>query len=187
MKYLPNNLHTRNGEPVTIRMAEEADAAALIATIKAYAADSPYVPLSPEEFVNTEAEEQQLITRFVAQENSLFLVAVHEGRIVGNIDVAGSQRSVMRHTAMIGMGMLQAYRGKGLGTLLLQEVIAWAVANPVLELLWLEVYAENEAGLQLYRNCGFEERGYCPGFFKDNGVYADKIMMSRCVSVPDKK
>ncbi len=100
------------------------------------------MPLLAEEFLHTEEEEKQLIRKFEEQENSLFLVAVKDGRIIGNIDVSGSQRTMMKHTAVIGMGILKEWRGCGLGTAMMAQVVTWAVQNPVLEQLWLEVYAE---------------------------------------------
>ncbi len=167
--------------PVTVRMCREDDATALIAMVKTYLLDSACIPMLPEEFAYTPEEEQAQIRRFATQDNSLLLVAEHGGQLVGNIDLTGSPRMMMRHTGMIGMGMLGAWRGCGLGTVLLQEVIRWAIANPVLEQLWLEVYAENEAGLQLYHRRGFEEKGRYTGFFKRGTAYSDKVMMARNV------
>ena len=181
MKYRQQDFLLKNKETVTLRMCVEADAAAMVATIKEYLKDSPCIPLLPHEFIYTVEEEQQLIRKFTEQENSLFLVAVQAGKIIGNIDVTGNPRSIMKHTAMIGMGMLKVWRGSGLGTLFMEQVLQWAQHNPVLEQLWLEVYAENEAGLQLYRNAGFEEKGRFNAFFKHNDVYSDKIIMGRSV------
>lgn len=179
MKYRQQDFLLKNKETVTLRMCGEADAEALISTIKEYLRDSPCIPLLPHEFRYTVEEEQQLIRKFIEQENSLFLVAVHAGEIIGNIDVTGNQRAMMKHTAMIGMGMLKAWRRSGLGTLFMEQVLQWAQCNPVLEQLWLEVYAENEAALQLYRKAGFEEKGRFNAFFKHNGIYSDKIIMNR--------
>lgn len=181
MKFQPIATILKNNMPVTVRMCREDDATALIAMVKTYLLDSACIPMLPEEFAYTPEEEQAQIRRFATQDNSLLLVAEHAGRLVGNIDLTGSPRMMMRHTGMIGMGMLRAWRGCGLGTVLLQEVIRWAIANPVLEQLWLEVYAENEAGLQLYRSCGFEEKGRYTGFFRRDTVYSDKVMMARNV------
>lgn len=177
MKYDQQTFVLKNEERITLRIGKEEDALKLIATIKAYLPDSPCVPLLAEEFVYTEEEETQLIRKFTEQENSLLLVAEKDGKIIGNIDVTGNQRTMMKHTAMIGMGILKEWRGTGLGTIMMQQVVQWARHNPVLELLWLEVYAENEAGLQLYYNAGFEEKGRYASFFKNKNIYSDKIMM----------
>lgn len=177
MKYGQQVCSLKNKKMVTIRMCREDDAVKLIHTIKRYLKDSPGIPMLPEEFVYTPEEEKQLIQRFAVQENSLLLVAEHDGEIIGNIDLTGSQRSRMRHTAMIGMGMLEVWRGQGLGTVLMEQVMLWAKHNPFLEQVWLEVYAENTAGVYLYKKCGFEEKGRYDAFFKHKGIYSDKIIM----------
>jgi RimJ/RimL family protein N-acetyltransferase len=177
MKYEQQVCSLKNENIVTIRMCREDDAVKLRDTIKRYLRDSPFIPMLPEEFVYSPEEQKQIIQRFAAQGNSLLLVAEYEGFIVGNIDLTGSQRDRMKHTAMIGMGMLEAWRGQGLGTVLMKQVMLWAKKNPALEQLWLEVYAENTAGLRLYKKFGFGERGRYDAFFKHNGIYSDKIMM----------
>lgn len=83
----------------------------------------------------------------------------------------------MAHTAMIGMGIKEEWRNQGLGGILLKSVIAWAKENSELELIWLDVYASNELGYNLYKNNGFVVSGIVPGFFKDKQIYQDKIQM----------
>ena len=64
-----------------------------------------------------------------------------------------------------------------MGTALLKAAIDWAKNNPELEILFLQVYADNVAGLVLYRKMGFVEHGRIPDFFKQNGRYHDEISM----------
>ena len=76
------------------------------------------------------------------------------------------------------MGLLKAWRNVGLGTQLLQFIIEWAKENEVLELIWLQVYTQNELALKVYRRVGFEENGVIKGFFKQNNTYFDNLTMS---------
>ncbi|MNY39328.1 Spermidine N(1)-acetyltransferase [compost metagenome] len=73
--------------------------------------------------------------------------------------------------------MLKEWQSVGLGTALLEAAIDWARTASELEILFLQVYAENEAGLSLYRKMGFVENGRIPNFFKQNGRYHDEITM----------
>ena len=84
----------------------------------------------------------------------------------------------MEHTAVIGMGMLKEWKNTGLGTALLKFGIEWAKENTILELLWLQVYTDNELGLGLYRKMGFEENGIMRNFFKQDGEYFDNLTMT---------
>lgn len=178
---MEKTVQLKNGKYVTIRPAQLTDAENLRETVKKYLGDSAYIPKSSDEFKLTVADEQSWICSFIEKENSLLLVAVSEGRIIGNIDVTGHTRHAMMHTAVIGMGMLSEWRNLGLGTALMQQAVDWARNNPILETLWLEVYTENEAGIALYKNSGFEECGTVKNFFKHDGRYFDKLTMCRSV------
>jgi RimJ/RimL family protein N-acetyltransferase len=168
----------KDGRTVLIREGQPADAAALLATIKTYLHDSDCIPLRPEEFSLGEEEERAWIQSLQARDNSLLLVAVGDGQVVGNIDLTGSPRQATRHTGVIGMGLLKEWRGSGLGTELLRSVVQWARTNPALEKLWLQVYATNLAGRTLYHKAGFEECGVQKDFFKrEDGLYADNVTM----------
>lgn len=177
-KFRAETITLKNQKLVTIRQAEIGDAEKLLTCIKAYIPQSDYIPKLGHEITLTIEQEKEWINTFLANDNSLLLVAVHDNEIIGNIDLTGSRRKIMEHTAVIGMGMLQEWRNSGLGTALLRAVIEWAKVNPILELIWLQVYTANEPGLNLYRKMGFEENGIIKGFFKKDNVYFDNLTMT---------
>lgn len=181
MKFLPVQILLKNEEPVLLRMAQIEDANALRQTVHTYLKTSPFIPLTPEEFTPGLEEEEAWIRNFIDQENSLLLVAEHDHQIIGNIDLTGSPRKRMRHTGMIGMGILEEWRNTGLGTHLIQEMTRWAKENPVLETIWLEVYANNKGGRRIYEQAGFQQIGIVPDFFKNGDTFCDKVIMSRKV------
>lgn len=168
----------KSGQQITIRVAVAADAARLTAMVKSYLADSAYLPRTPEEFNLTPVQQEQWIRSFAERDNSLMLVAVKDGEMIGNIDLGGSDRQALQHTAVIGMGMLKSWQNRGLGTALMEAAIGWARQQSLLELLWLQVYADNEAGRALYRKMGFVENGTIKRFFKREGFYSDVVTMS---------
>ena len=55
--------------------------------------------------------------------------------------------------------------------------LKWTKSNNTLELITLQVYTENAAGINLYKNLGFEEVGVIPNFIKDNGRYYNNMSM----------
>lgn len=182
MSLIPHEIKLKNGARITLRPAIPDDAAGLIHTIRSYVADSDYLLLTPEEFQPDIEQERAWIRSFQTSSNSLLLLAFNGDDLIGNIDLTGSPRHKLRHTAVVGMGMLREWRGQGLGTTLLQQAITWARHNPQLEQLWLQVYHNNEAGLALYRKCGFTEQGRQPAFIKlGDGSYADNVLMGLSV------
>ena len=122
-KFKPRLIELKNNKKVTIRQAQIDDAEKLLNCLKTYIPQSDYIPKLGEEIRLTVEQEKAWIQSFMDQENSLLLVAEHEGEIIGNIDLSGNQRIIMQHTAVIGMGMLKEWRNSGLGTALLAAVI----------------------------------------------------------------
>jgi RimJ/RimL family protein N-acetyltransferase len=182
MTFTPTETTLKNGKKISIRPAVTSDAPALIRIIQTYIKDSDHLLLTTDEFQPTIAQEEEWIASFGRSSNSLLLVAEHKGELIGNIDLNGSPRRRLAHTAMVGMGMLLEWRNTGLGTALLTAAIEWAIAHPVLERLWLQLYHNNEAGLALYRKCGFTEEGRQRAFIKvAENLYADNVLMARPV------
>lgn len=178
IKFNPVKVRLKNSREVRIRNAETYDAEKLLKTVKEYVNDSDYIPKLFEEIKITVEQEEDWINSFIQKENSLLLIAEFEGRIIGNLDITGNSREIMQHTAVIGMGILTEWRNSGLGTELLKHSIQWAKENPILELLWLQVYTENTLGLHLYRKMEFIENGIIKNYFKQNGKYYDNLTMS---------
>ncbi|WP_177764765.1 GNAT family N-acetyltransferase [Flavobacterium sp. I3-2] len=167
----------KNNKKIIIREAQINDAEELLNCIKKYISDSKYIPKFKQEIKLTIEQERNWIQSFLNATNSILLIAELDGEIIGNIDLTGSQRKMMEHTAVIGMGMLNEWQNLGLGTALLNEIINWAKLNSILELIWLQVYTENSLGLGLYRKMGFVESGIIKNFFKRDGIYSDNLTM----------
>ena len=180
-KFQTIEIELKNKKVVQIRQAEIKDAENLLNCVKTYIADSEFIPKLSQEVKLTIDQEKDWITSFLLNKNSLLLIAEHENQIVGNIDLTGNQRKLMEHTALIGMGMLKEWRNTGLGTALLYNVIEWAKQNEILEVIWLQVYTENTAGLKLYKKMGFLENGIIKNFFKHENEYFDNLTMSLSV------
>jgi len=177
-KYIETGAKLKNGKIITIRQAEVSDTENFLNCIKEYIPQSDYIPQFEQEINLNIKEKEELIKSFLEKGNSLLLIAEYENQIIGNIDLAGSSRKAMEHTAMIGMGMNKEWRNTGLGTALLAAIIDWAKANPILETIWLQVYTENTLGLSLYKKMGFEENGIIKDFFKHDDKYFDNLTMT---------
>ena len=82
------------------------------------------------------------------------IVAIGDGEVIGSIHVAASGHGY----GEIGMAIAREWRGRGVGSALMEAAIAWARARG-LHKLSLDVFAHNSAGLALYRKYGFVEEG----------------------------
>lgn len=178
LKFKSQEVILKNRERVVIREAEIIDSKNILRAIRTYLPQSNFIPKLEQELMMTDPQAEEWVAKFAEQANSLLLIAEYNGEIIANIDLTGSGRKIMAHTAMIGMGIIEGWRNCGLGTELLQAVIHWARQSTVLELLWLQVYTENEIALAIYRKMGFVDAGLIKDFFKKDGRYFDNLTMT---------
>ena len=82
------------------------------------------------------------------------IVAVAGGEVIGSIHVDASGHGF----GEIGMAIAREWRGRGVGSALMEAAIEWARERG-LHKLSLGVFAHNAAGLALYRKYGFVEEG----------------------------
>lgn len=176
MKIKPVTRFTADSKEIIIREVVEDDALALIELKKSYIKDTCSIPLYEFEYKNDILMEKDLIKRFRTEENSLLLVAEHGNRLIGNIDLSGSQRKKLFHTGMVGMGIAYEWQNRKIGSFLMESLLDWAAESSPLKIIWVEVYSTNTGGRKLYEKCGFEECGQMKDFFMEEEP-ADKITM----------
>ncbi len=82
-------------------------------------------------------------------------VAIGDAEIVGQINVLTTGHGY----AEIGMLVAREWRGRGVGSVLMEAGIEWARGRGDIHKLSLSVFAHNEAGIALYRKFGFVEEG----------------------------
>mgnify|MGYP000928640406 CR=1 FL=1 len=175
MKNIHSCHFTKEGKEVIIRTANEDDASNLIKLKKSYIRNTSSIPLHEFEYTNTPEQEAAWIKNYTENQNSLLLLAEHDNKLIGNIDLTGNQRKKLYHTGMIGMGIAPDWQNRKIGSLLMEHTIKWAFKSP-LSIIWLEVYSTNNGGIKLYEKFGFEACGLIKDFFKENSP-ADKITM----------
>jgi ribosomal protein S18 acetylase RimI-like enzyme len=81
-------------------------------------------------------------------------VAAADGEIVGSVHVFASQHGF----GEVAMAVARTWRGRGVGSALLQAEIEWARERGLHKLI-LSVFAHNAAAIALYRKFGFVEEG----------------------------
>ena len=107
------------------------------------------------------------------------LVAEVADRVVGNLGLNVYPNPRRRHAGYIGMGVHDAYAGRGVGFALLQAALDVADNWVNLRRIELTVFADNEAALKLYRRTGFVEEGRMTAYAFRDGEYVDALAMVR--------
>lgn len=156
-------------EPVEVRPAKERDFDAWFALFDAVAMEGKWIgregPLDREacnEIFRTALESPEWIT----------LLAESHGKVVGEIGIHSRNG-----LADFGMMVDAGWRGRGVGSALLESCIAWA-RGAGCHKVTLQVWPHNEAAICLYRKTGFAEEGYFHRQYRRrNGEVWDAISM----------
>jgi RimJ/RimL family protein N-acetyltransferase len=106
-----------------------------------------------------------------------FEIAVDHGDVVGWCDIAPVPRPIFSHIGSLGMGLLPAYRGAGLGRRLLVTALAQARGRGI-ERVELQVFSDNVRARHLYESLGFIVEGIHPRRAKIDGQYRDLVAMA---------
>jgi putative acetyltransferase len=111
---------------------------------------------------------------------ALHLGAVMEGKLIG---AAALMRFENRraHVGSIGMGVHDAYQGRGAGGALLAALLSTADRWLGLRRVELTVYADNARAIGLYERHGFVREGLHRDFAFRDGVYIDALAMARII------
>lgn len=159
---------------ITIRQIEMDDVAGYYRAFSSVASEKKYLlTIEPHpldrmcEFISNNIEHQH------AQ-----YVAVTADSIVGWADIVPVNRPTREHVGTLGMGVLAAYRGQGLGDRLLKAAIAHAWQQG-LQRLELEVFSDNTAAISLYRKHGYQVEGVKRYARLIDGVYQDIVIMGQ--------
>ena len=113
-----------------------------------------------------------------ASPNSVVLIATTQDRVIGTLDFEGYPRPQQRHAGCFGMSVRREYRGRGIGTALIDQLASWAHRNGVTR-LELGVFSTNSSAIRLYERLGFEHEGRRVGAAIVNGQSVDILQMAR--------
>ncbi|MDB5229991.1 MAG: N-acetyltransferase [Chitinophagaceae bacterium] len=99
--------------------------------------------------------------------------------VVGWAALTGvSGRCVYAGVAEVSVYVAEAARGKGVGKLLLEELITESERNGIWTLL-AGIFPENTVSIKLHESVGFRTIGKRERIGKMNGVWRDTVMMER--------
>jgi ribosomal protein S18 acetylase RimI-like enzyme len=104
-------------------------------------------------------------------------VAIADGNVVDWCDVLPKPRPAMRHSGVLGMGVIAEYRGRGIGKALIEAALGAAKAKGLTR-IELTVRVDNARARGLYEALGFGVEGFCRRYMRINGEYYDSYLMA---------
>lgn len=98
--------------------------------------------------------------------------------VIGWCDLRPKSAPALRHSAVLGMGLIAPYRGQGLGSRMLAATLD-AAGQTGLQRAELVVRADNAPAIALYRRFGFKLEGTLRDYLRVDGVSHDALQMAR--------
>ncbi len=115
----------------------------------------------------------QLVETIEGDERSVRYVAVAHGVVVGSLGIELRPYNV----ADLGMFVHRQWRGRGVGSGLIDAAIAWARSVGAHKVA-LQLWPHNHAALALYRKFGFQQEGRLRRHYRRrNGELWDALVM----------
>ena len=173
----PQRHALQDGRTLTIREATAADAPALLDYVEAVSRESDFLSFGPGEFELSVAEEEDYLRSCREAENQVYLLGLVDGRIVSALNFAGGHRPRLRHSGEFGITVRKAYWGQGIGSRMLDALLAWAQATGVVTKINLRVRTDNRRAIALYERKGFVIEGTIRREIRIDGEYFDHHWM----------
>lgn len=178
---LPRTRTLAGGVCAHIRRAQETDAERCLSYLSRVGGESDFLSFGEGEFDKSLDDERAIISRIKDSDNGIFIIAEVEQEIVGMLTFEGGSRPRTRHAGEFGISIAKAFWGNGLGREMIEALIEWAEANPVIRKLNLRVRVDNERAIRLYRSLGFVEEGVITRDLLVGGRLYDNLLMGRAV------
>ena len=180
----PVRTQTKDGAPLVIRAAQETDASNTLSLYGTVIDEGRYTMLQRDELTRSAEQEADAIRSDAEHPARLRLVAAAGDALVGMVRVSCGDLARTSHFGDIdSLRVHPEYRRQGIGSALLDALIAWAESQPRVEKLGLYVFSTSEAAIGLYRSRGFIEEGRGTRDIKFGADdYADTIMMGKLLT-----
>jgi putative acetyltransferase len=123
-------------------------------------------------------------SRFAGLKDFIGLVAVVDGRVVGQLGLHAFDKNPRRkHVATLVVAVCSSVQGKGVANALVGAGVDLCDNWLNIRRIELQVFVDNERAISLYRKHGFEMEGELKAFAFRAGRYVDAYAMSRIRAV----
>ncbi|MTK12437.1 MAG: GNAT family N-acetyltransferase [Clostridiaceae bacterium] len=166
-----------NQEKIIIRKANQSDSKALIKYLNIIGGETDFLTFGLGEFGRTVEQEEEFIKNTLEKDNSLFIIAEINGKVIGNLNFSGGPRQRNAHVGEFGVSVLKEYWGNGIGEELIRYLVNWSKNSGIIRKINLRVRTDNKAGINLYKKIGFSEEGVLKRDYLINGEFYDSLAM----------
>lgn len=162
-----------NGQAACLSWLEEKDLLELVEVLNRVIREKTYL-LMDQEITDLNSEREWF--QKSREAGRRILVAKVDSKLVGAVSMSVF-KGKQAHVAQFGIYIAKVFRNRGLGTILINELIDVARESGV-EVIQISAFSTNKRAVHVYRKCGFKECGKLTHDVKfTDGTYANRIMV----------
>ena len=165
--------HRIDGREVTIRPARQEDISGIIGVMKQVAGEKRYIVA--EDVAKQLSADSALVRGDL--EDRRFLVGTVDDEVVAWCGVERPRLEKLAHNAELTLGVLEEYRGDGIGSLLMERALAWA-DDQGFHKAYNSVPATNPAGIEFLEDHGWNTEAIRRDHYRIDGEFVDEVMMA---------
>jgi DNA-binding MarR family transcriptional regulator/L-amino acid N-acyltransferase YncA len=123
---------------------------------------------------------QEFHRQFLQPMNKVYVCRTHQGEVIGGFYLKANFPGRSQHIANAAYMLKASYRGKGIGSLLVQASLQLAHELGFRLMQFNLVFSKNEGAINLYQKLGFTITGTLPEAVRNpDGSYQDGYIMHR--------
>lgn len=170
--------YTTQDVEFTVRPVRQEDLSGLVGVVRQITSEGTYV------VGESVGKELDAITEYVdalvredTESRSMFFVAIVDGEVIGWVDLREPEFAKLRGAAELTTGLLDEYRGQGIGEHLLEHAHDWADAHGYRK-VFSSLPATNEEAIEFLEDNGWETEATRPDHYLVGGESVDEVMMA---------
>ncbi|MBF1051052.1 MAG: GNAT family N-acetyltransferase [Peptostreptococcaceae bacterium] len=144
---------------INYKNIQEDDYYKMTTLIEKLADESNYYPFTSDDYKVSEKEQRAFIQKMNIEKNCYIQGAFFKDDMIGIVYLYGGSRIRNYHSTTLGIGVLEKYKGKKIGTTLIQNAIKYAYNCDVIGKINVQVVKENTKAINFYKNNGFVLEG----------------------------
>jgi ribosomal protein S18 acetylase RimI-like enzyme len=168
---------SKNGQEVTLRAPQWSDLDDMLDFINSLVDESAPILKEIKMTRNGEIDWLARLLSRVEKAKMIAVVAEVEGKFVGQVEVTpGTERS--NHLGNLGISLKDGFRDVGIGSEMMKEAEEQSKELGI-EVIQLEVFANNERAIHVYEKAGFNVVGRIPKGARISESYVDVLIMAK--------
>ncbi|AGB36194.1 GNAT family N-acetyltransferase [Natronococcus occultus] len=162
----------------TVRPASQSDLKGIVGVMRQVAEENDYLVA---ETVVDLLDHEEVVFRHNDLSSRIFFVATVDDEVVGWVHLHSPNYEKLSHTAELTMGVLEEYRGCGIGSNLLERGLQWAAENGYNK-VYQSLPATNQDAVRFLENHRWETEAIRQAHYKIDDQYVAEQMMAVMLS-----